>query len=64
MTNEEVNLEFDAKDYYITLLVKGNDLTFDMYPADDNESDTQNYTLLLDADGLAKFILEEGNGWV
>ena len=60
---EEINLEFDAKDYYITLVVKGNELVFDMYPADDNESDTQNYNLLLNADDLAKVILEKGNGW-
>ena len=62
--NEEVNLDFDAKDYYIALIVKGNNLTFDMYPADDNESDTQNYTLLMDADDLAELILDKGQGWV
>ena len=62
--NEEVNLTFDAKDYYITLVVKGSELVFDMYPGDDNESDTQNYNLLLNADDLAKVILEKGNGWV
>ena len=61
---ENINLEFDAKGYYITLLVNDDGMTFDMYPADDNESDTQNYTMLLSADDLAKLILDRGNGWV